>query len=197
MKNFKYLIFVFSLFLLSCGSDDGKSSVMRWTGENNISDFKRYVGTPDGGREFVIEGVDGNGNPINVDSVKNAEVRRRFNDSYKDGLFTYMTVEFNNDIITYVDSMKIVSTYQFKNDSLFVLRSDKKLIYVATGNTDSLYRVEGLLYYQLSDKEPQIISSDKSVDLETALKSAGYSSLQEMKNPLDTIIWCNVKYIFK
>lgn len=188
MKIALYVLLFMSFFILdSCTSDDGISSEMK-NQFVDISDFSMYVGNQGGGVE------------VKYNNLKKADlVRLYFGNKFKlDNIKT--TIEFNGDKITFSDNgKKIVSNYIFRQDSLYVIKRGDSLSYVALGtNKNNLYQNKALAYCSTVLQDDTIaIYDDQRLDLDKTLQLAGYTSLKDMVNPKDTIVWCNVKYIFK
>jgi hypothetical protein len=181
----------------ACGSDDGISPIKRWTGINDISDFQVYVGAT-GGAIPITYALDTMGR---IDSARNALYTRKINSVYNASLFKGMSVYFNEDKVTYVDSLgyyKIVSNYHFKDDSLFVLKDGNKDLFIAMGNIDTLYRIKGYARYT-SPKTGNDTTSYHNFPLtpDIAAKLAGFPNAAAMSDKNDTVIWLNAKYIFK
>ncbi|MDR1881546.1 MAG: hypothetical protein LBR26_02040 [Prevotella sp.] len=196
MKKILYLIFPVMLVFAACGSDDGVSAVKRWTGTNDISDFHAYVGAT-GGAIPLTYAPDSKGK---TDSARNVFFNRKMASVYNSALFKSMTVEFHEDKTTCVDSAgsrKTVSTFRFKNDSLFILKGGKDS-FVAIGNTDTLYRTKSYARYTSPKTGNDTVSYHNGLlDPDRMARFAGFSDAAAMIDPKDTIIWLNAKYIFK
>ncbi|GAB6120688.1 hypothetical protein JCM30204_18370 [Dysgonomonas termitidis] len=181
----------------ACGSDDGISPLKRWTGTNDISDFQVYIGAT-GGAIPIPYPPDTTGS---IDSARNALYTRKMNSVYNVNLFREMSVYFNEDKITYVDSLgyyKIVSNYHFKDDSLFVLKGGNKDLFIAMGNMDTLYRIKGYARYISPKTGNDTISyHDFPLTPDIVAKLAGFPGAAAMESDNDTIVWLNAKYIFK
>jgi hypothetical protein len=181
----------------ACGSDDGISPIKRWTGTNDISDFQAYVGAT-GGAKPITYALDTMGR---IDSARNAFYTRKMNSVYNANLFKEMSVYFNEDKVTYVDSLgyhKIVSSYLFRDDSLFVLKDGNKDMFIAMGNPDTLYRIKSYARY-ISPKTGNDTTSYHNFPLtpDIVARLAGFPDAAAMSDDKDTIIWLNAKYIFK
>ncbi|MDR1714245.1 MAG: hypothetical protein LBS20_00195 [Prevotella sp.] len=197
MKKLLFLIFPIMVAFAACGTDDGVSPIKRWTGTNDITDFQAYVGAT-GGAKPITYALDTMGR---TDSARNAFYTRKMNSVYNANLFKEMSIYFNEDKVTYVDSVglyKIVSTYHFKNDSLFVLKNGNKNLFIAMGNMDTLYRTKGYARY-ISPKTGNDTTSyhDFPLTPDIVAKLAGFPGAAAMESDNDTIVWLNAKYIFK
>ncbi|MFT3993049.1 MAG: hypothetical protein QM660_01985 [Dysgonomonas sp.] len=184
MKNIRYWTLFIFITLVSCNGGDGESSVLTWNRTTDVTDFAMYVGA----KKDTTK--------VKIDSL----VRLYLSDVYQTTLFSKMTIEFNNDLVTYVDSVekyKSISPYTFKEDSLFVILNSGLNKFVAKGNTESLYRTKSLCFYSLSGNGgDSIFAQNDTLTLEKVLAICN-RTMDEMKGKADTIIWCNVKYRFK
>ncbi|MDH6307904.1 hypothetical protein M2451_000353 [Dysgonomonas sp. PFB1-18] len=195
MKKIIYLFAVIVLFFVACGGDDKESSVMIWTGTNQLSEVELYEGSAAGGIKKDYSDIE------NQDSLQTALVRRFFSGSYNSQLFKGMYVDFNEDKVTFVDSIssrKIVSNYEFDGDSLFAIKTDGGRRFIGVGNMDSLYRVKTFSRYASPKTGKDTVGIyDGEPTLEKLLNDAGYENLGAMTNKTDTLIWFSAKYIFK
>lgn len=199
MKKLLYLIFPLTVAFSACGSDEGVSPLKKWTGTNDITDFQAYQGSDEGrGAIPVIYPLDTLGR---IDSARNALYTRKIRPVYNANLFKGMSVFLNDGKVTYVDSMghyKIVSNYQFRNDSLFAIRDGNKDLFIAMGNMDSLYRIKSYAYYISPKTGKDTISyHDFPLTPDIMAKLAGFPNAAAMDDKNDSIIWLNAKYIFK
>ncbi len=193
MKKISYLIFFTLLFFLSCEKSNEESSILtaRYV---DVSDFTMYKGTDNGGVEVLFNNL-----------KKNELLSYYFKTGYNQRFYKNISIDFNGNKITYINlnGKKIVSDYKFRNDSLFVITSDSiKEVFVALGSSENnLYRIRSLVRYPLPQEEGKehkdtIVMSEEKVDLAKVLKLAKFDNLEDMKNPKDFIIWCNVIYMF-
>lgn len=197
MKKISLLMLpILIIILIRCGGGEGVSAVKTWTGKNDISDFQAYEGIAGGGVIPITYKPDVNGN---IDSSRNAFFARKMT-AYDEQLFQYITIEFYEDKVTFVDSTgnyKIVSNYHFKGDSLFVIKSGNRDAFIAQGTTDTLYRRKSYARYKSPKTGNDTVTYHNSaLDLETVAKAAGFSGSNAMDKG-DTIIWLNARYIFK
>lgn len=195
MKKAIFFILFFIIIFARCSSDN--DNVMRWK-ENDTNDLHFYIGSPEGGISIAYDTVTKPG--INRDSLRNTIITRNFGAVYNASFYSLMTFEFNENKITYRDSAdistskKIISDYLFRNDSLFVIKADKKLSFIALGTSDKLYRPKSFARFKNSAGRDTVITSDAPLDLQKVLDRAEISSFT---NPTDTIKWVNIKYIFR
>ncbi|NDV94130.1 hypothetical protein D0T84_04250 [Dysgonomonas sp. 521] len=184
----------FVLAYTAC-SGDGENNVIRYS-KTDIADFKIYIGSSQGGKEYVFP-LDQNGS---ADSAKSVALSGYMSSAYNANLYNDFKAEFNDGMLTYTDSTgytKIVSTYEFKGDSLFIFKTGGVPRFVAVGSMDSLYRTRYISRYWDSQREKDTVRVHTDVQtLDKVLQYAGYSGLQDMKDISDTVMWCNVKYVF-
>lgn len=195
MNIIKYLTIFFLLCLLTRCTSEGNNHVKIFR-VADFSDFHVYAGSIGGGKELTFA----------TDSIRKATAYRflgnleEVSDLYKNDSFEF----FGNKITyTYYDTkvqttMKILSDYKFRNDTLYVHKSDGSDVLAAYGNSDRLYQTRGLCCYPVKDKNQlQIYIKEKSTfTLDSVMLHAGYKSIEDLKTG-DTIAWCNLKYIFE
>lgn len=117
----------------------------------------------------------------------------------------------DEDMLTYTDgTRKIVSSYIYKGNDLYVLKDGVNPVYVATKEEDGSgfyrrmlmcgYISEGKIIVEGKETDGSIMKADTVngavYDLSDALKYADFNSPESFTNPKDTIVWCNVKYIY-
>lgn len=192
MRSILYIIFC-ALFFVSCSSEEEVDGVLQVTNVD-LSSLAVYAGSATGGKQ------------VQFNELRRTELANYFfRGSYKYDLYDNIRIQFFNDKLTYVDSLglkKIVSSYAFEKDSLFINRLDTLTntwhkVFVALGNADNLYRMKGLMRYRNQSGENTILSLNQAVSLEKTLEMRGLSSLSEMTDPKDTLVWCNAIYQFK
>lgn len=179
------------VILVGCGSDnDDNNELMRMY--IDISDFTMYRGAPGGAVEVQF-------NTLKKKELVNKYLKKVYQpDEYKDN-----TIQFNGDKLRFLEKGKqIISTYKYSGDSLYIYVRDTvkridtlKFVALVDAN-NNFYREKGLCRYPYSETRDTIRSLDENVTLEKILKLSRYNNLQDMTNPEDTIIWCNVKYLF-
>lgn len=192
MRNILYIVFC-ALFFVSCSSEEEVDGVLQVTNVD-LSSLAVYAGSATGGKQVQFN-----------------ELRRTdladyfFEGSYKYDLYDNIRIQFDNDKLTYIDSLgqkKIVSSYVYEKDSLFINKLDTvnktwHKVFVALGNADNLYRIKALVRYRNERGNDTIRSFNQGVSLEKTLEMRGLSSLSEMTDPKDTLVWCNAIYQFK
>ena len=192
MRNILYIIFC-TLFFVSCSSEEGVDGVLQVTNVD-LSSLVVYAGSATGGKQ------------VQFNELRRTELANYFFEgSYKYDLYDNIRIQFDNDKLTYVDSLgqkKIVSSYAYEKDSLFINKLDTvnktwHKVFVALGNADNLYRVKALVRYRNERGNDTIRSFNQAVSLEKTLEMRGLSSLSEMTDPKDTLVWCNAIYQFK
>lgn len=204
MKGKLVIITFLSIVFLasSCSNDEDKHEKMLRQLYIDISDFTMYKGSPDGGVE------------ISFNNLKKKElVEKYLSKVYTPDRYANITLQFNNEKLTYIESkgyangIQIVSDFQIQKDSLFIKTSNanENLKFVALVDLNGdFYRRQGLIsypdpYYDPNDDKQTRVKQDSLstvVNLDTVLKKAGYNSIKDLTNPEDTIIWCNVIYPF-
>lgn len=192
MRSILYIIFC-ALFFVSCSSEEEVDGVLQVTNVD-LSSLAVYAGSATGGKQ------------VQFNELRRTELANYFFEgSYKYDLYDNIRIQFDNDKLTYVDSLgqkKIVSSYVYEKDSLFINKLDTvnktwHKVFVALGNADNLYRIKSLVRYRNERGNDTIRSFNQAVSLEKTLEMRGLSSLSEMTDPKDTLVWCNVIYQFK
>lgn len=203
MKKILFLISFLSIIFLasSCGDDDKQDKTLRQL-YIDISDFTMYKGSSEGGTEVLFNNL-----------KKKTLAEKYLPEVFIPNAYTNITLQFNDEKLTYIESrgqgggIQIVSDYLIKGDSLFIKTtsaSDNLKFVSLIDLNGNLYRRIGLVYYPNPEYSPDNEEQPKfkqeaysvPVNLETALILAGYNSLEDLTNPEDTIIWCNVIYPF-
>lgn len=197
-----FFAFILTLFIVACSNDDDETSHKIVAKYVDISDFTMYQGTADGGVEVIFN------------NIKRKDLATLYFDTvYKPRLYSKMILQFNGDKLTLEEytqdiatssnlaGRKTISRYVFRNDSLFILKSDTTVNtiekFVVLGSSpDLLYRTRSMVRYPLSADKDTIFSTDQHMNLEKVLKLAKYNSLEDMKRVGDTIAWCNMTYTF-
>lgn len=192
MRSILYIIFC-ALFFVSCSSEEEVDGVLQVTNVD-LSSLAVYAGSATGGKQ------------VQFNELRRTELANYFFEgSYKYDLYDNIRIQFDNDKLTYVDSLgqkKIVSSYAYEKDSLFINKLDTvnktwHKVFVALGNADNLYRIKSLVRYRNERGNDTIRSFNQAVSLEKTLEMRGLSSLSEMTDPKDTLVWCNAIYQFK
>lgn len=192
MRNILYIVFC-ALFFVSCSSEEEVDGVLQVTNVD-LSSLAVYAGSATGGKQ------------VQFNELRRTELANYFFEgSYKYDLYDNIRIQFDNDKLTYIDSLgqkKIVSSYVYEKDSLFINKLDTvnktwHKVFVALGNADNLYRIKALVRYRNERGNDTIRSFNQAVSLEKTLEMRGLSSLSEMTDPKDTLVWCNAIYQFK
>lgn len=192
MRSILYIIFC-ALFFVSCSSEEEVDGVLQVTNVD-LSSLAVYAGSATGGKQ------------VQFNELRRTELANYFFEgSYKYDLYDNIRIQFDNDKLTYIDSLglkKIVSSYAYEKDSLFINKLDTVnntwyKVFVALGNADNLYRIKALVRYRNERGNDTIRSFNQAVSLEKTLEMRGLSSLSEMTDPKDTLVWCNAIYQFK
>ena len=192
MRSILYIIFC-ALFFVSCSSEEEVDGVLQVTNVD-LSSLAVYAGSATGGKQ------------VQFNELRRTELANYFFEgSYKYDLYDNIRIQFDNDKLTYVDSLgqkKIVSSYVYEKDSLFINKLDTvnktwHKVFVALGNADNLYRVKALVRYRNERGNDTIRLFNQAVSLEKTLEMRGLSSLSEMTDPKDPLVWCNAIYQFK
>lgn len=192
MRSILYIIFC-ALFFVSCSSEEEVDGVLQVTNVD-LSSLAVYAGSATGGKQ------------VQFNELRRTELANYFFEgSYKYDLYDNIRIQFDNDKLTYIDSLgqkKIVSSYVYEKDSLFINKLDTvnktwHKVFVALGNADNLYRIKALVRYRNERGNDTIRSFNQAVSLEKTLEMRGLSSLSEMTDPKDTLVWCNAIYQFK
>lgn len=189
MRQTISLLFIIVLFANCSNSGDDKELIWMY---NDLSDYSIYVGSSSGPVKLNYDTIE------NVDSLGNIIVEKYFSNVYNARLFSKLTVAFNENRVTYVDSVgitKTVAPYQFEGDSLFIKRSNGEEVFVAQGNQKELYRRISFLSYPLTSTTDTIISRDTEFTKNNIANY--YSNFQSMTNPTDTVVWINIRYMFQ
>lgn len=192
MRNILYIVFC-ALFFVSCSSEEEVDGVLQVTNVD-LSSLAVYAGSATGGKQ------------VQFNELRRTDLANYFfKGSYKYDLYDNIRIQFDNDKLTYIDSLgqkKIVSSYVYEKDSLFINKLDTvnktwHKVFVALGNADNLYRIKALVRYRNERGNDTIRSFNQGVSLEKTLEMRGLSSLSEMTDPKDTLVWCNAIYQFK
>ena len=192
MRNILYIVFC-ALFFVSCSSEEEVDGVLQVTNVD-LSSLAVYAGSATGGKQ------------VQFNDLRRTDLANYFfKGSYKYDLYDNIRIQFDNDKLTYIDSLgqkKIVSSYVYEKDSLFINKLDTvnktwHKVFVALGNADNLYRIKALVRYRNERGNDSIRSFNQAVSLEKTLEMRGLSSLSEMTDPKDTLVWCNAIYQFK
>ncbi|NDV78517.1 hypothetical protein [Dysgonomonas sp. 511] len=194
MKQSIFFSFTLVLVLLAfaaCGGDDEDERREFTVRSIDVSDFMVYNGNSEKGAE-----------PIVFNNMYDRNLLTHFFKTiYAPSLYNERTIEFYEKHITYTTrTMKIKSDYLFRDDSLFVLNTNRDEIFVAQGTSETnLYYTRTMVRHPKVKEDGKIdtiyVTSEK-MDLEKVLKRAGYDKKEDFKNQEDTIAWCNMIYLY-
>lgn len=206
MKILKNILTVVAITLAvyACTSD-GESRVTRFTG-SDLSELEIYYGSDNG-----VQTVNIGGDTIqNMDSLKLAIMNNYFKSLFNTdrGRFSGgdITYNFGDNRVTYINRRndtinQIVSTYEFRNDSLFIDLSNGRQFFAGLGSSISdIHFVSGFAYfkgmYQGKDTIMTMVKSDTLLTNQMLSEKFGFAEDLSDMTANDTIVWCNVKYLF-
>ncbi|MBK5719958.1 hypothetical protein JGH11_03645 [Dysgonomonas sp. Marseille-P4677] len=188
MKKFIYLICLIVVLFVACNSDNENDVRTMRVQSIDLSDFNLY------------QGIDTTA--VNFNNLKKRDLIVRYFTAggrlaFNYALYDSITFQFNADRLTYTHEkkFKILSTYTFRNDSLFINKSDGSSLFIALGSSpENLYRRKSLIRFPLTEKKDTAFALDEILNLEKSLKIAKDISNRDFVNPTDTIAWCNIIY---
>lgn len=199
MKIVRLFFLIMSVFLVACSSDNETYYTYK-VHYVDLSGLSIYAGSPQGGKE------------VQYNNLKRTTLAKRyFGSKYDHQLYQQFSIQFEGDRMTYVygssgnTAKKIVSSYEFRNDSLITFKTNGDALLVALGTDRSnMYRQQSLVFYKYKKAENEyrdtVVVSDRLFNPEidfTKLPSVKYPSLQEMTTVSDTVVYCNVFYLFQ
>lgn len=201
MKIVKHIFPVLALIaLLSACTSDGNSRLVRYK-TSDLAELKMYVGSANGVQDIDLITIS-----QNVDSLRDAIASRYFGASYSKDREMYqgdqVSYEFVDDRITYINratNVQLVSTYEFRNDSLFIDLSDATQYYAGLGESqDSIFFRRGFASSRRLDPTQNKVILLKDTLLTNAVLAAEYGFNEDLSDMTDrdTIVWCNVRYVF-
>lgn len=188
MKKFIYLAF-FTFFLFTACSNDDSNDIKTMTVKSiDLSDFNLY------------QGVDTTA--VNFNNLKKRDLVIRYfsvngQQTFNPLLYDTLTYEFNGNHLTYTkrNVFKILSSYIFRSDSLFINKTDGTSLFIALGSSpNNLHRRKSLIRFPLTETENIAFAVDEVLNLDKSLKIAKSFSNREFNHPTDTIVWCNIIY---
>lgn len=190
------LIFLLSLLICHSCSNDDKERNEKTIRYIDLSDLTIFKGS-----------ADGNGEEVLFNNVKKVTLATQYFDTvFKPQLYKDNILDFNGGRLTYTfnesATRKIVSTYSFRNDSLFIhvnntTESDNWVDkYVALGNDiNSLYLRRSMVRYPLSAEKDTMHATKEIMDLEKVLELANINS-GGFTDPNQQVAWCNMVYLY-
>lgn len=188
MMKFIYLAF-FVIFLFAACGDDNENEVRTMRVQSiDLSDFNLY------------QGVDTMA--VNFNNLKKRDLVMRYFTAdgrltFNYALYDSLVFQFNGEHLTYTvnNRFKILSSYVFRNDSLFINKTDGTSLFIALGSSpDNLYRRKSLIRFPVTEKKDTAFALDEVLDLKKSLKIAKSISNRDFESPTDTIAWCNIIY---
>lgn len=223
----KFIIgFVLSIFLLfiavSCSNDEGVSS-LKSRKDVEYYDFQVYRGSDNGAidvtQEYIKKKI---GDKIvnNKDSLYRTLIVSQIGDAFKnENKISFEFLEDNN-MLSFTDENKqrtIISSYEFIGDTLFVLqksadKEEMQLVAIREADGDAYFRTKSGRKFILKenkengeeDKEeekdpnPKFLNSKEGLFSEENVFDYKYiKDKASMFNEEDTVVWCNVKYIYE
>ena len=105
----------------------------------------------------------------------------------------------------------IISSYEYKEDTLNILEGGVTPVLVAikSGTTGDFHRTLGLILPKLDTQTPPIEAGEitnnvplkpkdnEEITIESALKAIGFDDPSAFTNKDDSVVWCNLKYIYR
>ncbi len=188
MKRIIYLVFLTAFMFVACSNDNENEIKTMRVQSIDLSDFNLY------------KGIDTTA--VNFNDLKKRDLVVRYftvggQQAFNHILYDSLVFQFNGDRLTYThqNKFKILSSYIFRNDSLFINKTDGSSLFIALGSsTDNLYRRKSLIRFPLTEARDTAFAVDEVLNLDESLKIAKRISKREFVNPTDTIAWCNIIY---
>lgn len=200
------LVSVLILGLVACGSDNEGAPGYNRTAILYADGFNMYKGAVPEAVKVKLDTVP----RWNSDSLYRMMTNNKYLSKFGDNDdFNKISFEFlEGGMMVFADQTKgykVLSTYLHRNDSLFVLKNGTQEVFVAVKekNGNSYYRTRSIMRKMLWAADPTkpvddtMSVSGKLIDVELALKFAEFESLANMNKSRDTVVWCNVKYIYE
>lgn len=212
----KYILGAITVLLMtySCMSDS-ENNVVRFS-KSDLSDLKRvYYNAKEG---VKTENIEGRANQ-DTDSLQWAIMNQYFKTQFtsdrgrlEGGVITY---EFSDNRVTYINLKdtaggQLISTYEFRNDSLFIDRYNKGQLFAGLGSSISdIHYHSGFAYhyYYVDSITPKkdtikvlkdniLFTQDQLLTNKILGDKFGFKEDLSDMTQRDTIVWCNVKYRF-
>lgn len=189
------------MVVYACMSDS-ESKIVRYK-TSDLSELTMYIGSANGAQTINI----GGDTIQNMDSLRRAWANRYFASVYTSDRSKYegnkISYEFSDNRVTYIsrnsgDSIhQLVSTYEFVNDSLWIDMTGGKRLFAGLGSSpEDIYYRSGFAHFRGADTT--IVALIKDTLLTDKVLGDKFGFAQDLSNLTaeDTIIWCNVKYLF-
>lgn len=142
-------------------------------------------------------------------SIYNREIKER-------NKIKFEFLEDEDNMMSYVgensegNNATIISNYEIKDNMLYIYEGGVTEIPVVSidPETGEYYRRLAVVslkqkYKSEATQKDTLVTKvfdpmdDEVLDIEDALKEAGFGKAVDFKNPGDTVIWCNIKYVYK
>lgn len=213
MKNIKYILLALSLvtLLVACTSE-GENRLVRYK-TSDLSELKVYVGSERGVKNidlrtfFAMDTVPAD--KVNTDSLRRVMATRYFGNlsssdrgKFEGGQVSY---EFADGRVTYIsrsnesDVHLLVSTYEFRNDSLFIDMNNGVQHFAGLGTSeDSIFYRRSFAASRRAETGLNKIVMLKDTLLTNEVLGERYGFKEDLSDMTerDTIVWCNVRYLF-
>ena len=190
----KIFLFAFAAMTLSLGftsCDDDNDFPKVWTYKSTeMFEFSMYVGSPDGGVKVSTANI----TPKDIWNDFVLDLSWRYTGDEVDESFT-----FESDTKGYFTDYKgriFEFTYKVENDMLYSKfgedgewRTDKY------SNKNQYVDIHDYFYSNVAGAIKR--HTGDGCDLNEALGHVGLASLSDLRNPQDTIVWCNIGGVFK
>lgn len=209
MKAIKYILcFIIVLIAVYACTSDGENKTVRYSG-SDLSGLTMYAGSDNG----MIEVKIGGDSVANIDSLKRVLVTKHFGSLFTNDRNRFdgsnISYEFYNGKVTYINRNKedsvnlLVSEYEFRNDTLWINMDvdGKKQLFAGLGTSpDDIHYNSGFAHfkgvYQGKDTTMLFMTRDTLITDEVLSKRFGFATDLSNMTVKDTIVWCNVNYLF-
>ncbi|GEM_PF-2110264 len=189
MKNLIYIILLATIVFVACSNDNEEVRTLR-VRSVDLSDLN------------IRRGIDTVA--VEFNNLKRRELVDRFFTvgnlaAFNPILYDSLELQFNGGHLTYTFPQnrvkyKILSSYTYRNDTLFITKTDGSSFFVAIGTPEHLYRRKSLIRFPLTQEKDTAFALDEVLSLERSLQIARDISNRDFKEPTDTIAWCNILY---
>jgi len=196
MKQLKTVLFAFTLlgaFAISfsaCSSDDddNKTNTVKYQ-KREITEFKMFVGSDEGGKEVQTNNLD----------IADYWGDKYFYDTNGGSSFDPDRIyTFDDKNISVTINGKVISTpYKVDGDILYVYDNTDNEWEILGHGTRYSYVEKSHCYKYIQSEGSGWGNDEEAITLDMMLKKSNFGTLANMKNITDTIMWCNVDYIYK
>lgn len=201
IKNLHKLLFLFTLALVaslgltSCSDDDiDKVSYphsIKYV-KSEITEFKMYIGSENGGKEVSTAGLD----PAKYwpeDYLEDLDTMKGISIEYKDKENAVVTVTAENKSYS--------SKYKFEKGELLLINEENQWETLAYGDIKRIKMhtaFSKICKYYPNGNSVAYGGEEEHVSLNDLLgKDRLFESLSDMKYAKDTIMWCNLQHIYE